>query len=402
MAYILENRQVPVWGEFDVIVCGGGVSGLAAAAAAARNGASVLLLEKSIQLGGLATLGLISWFEPLCDGRGKRIVGGIPKEMFDLCVDCGIHSLDPKWISQPDGNDSTQRCSTHFSHSMFALVLDRWLLETGVQVLFDTVVTAADLQEDRIQGIFVENKDGRGYYRASMVVDATGDADIAKFCGIECEDGINYLTHIAYYTSLQHAATAAKQENMLYARSWRNSGADLWGKGHPEDQPLYIGINAKEQTRFVLEGRKRLLTTLQAVPAQQRDLYCLPGMAQYRKSRRILGEYTLTEADCGKRFEDAIGIVGDFARPGDVYELPYRTLDHRSVANLYVTGRCISSTGWAWDVTRVIPAAAATGQAAGLACVLCVRENCQNSSLPVAALQQMLKNAGVRLHINEE
>lgn len=120
------------------------MGGVSAAVAAARRGLSVLLLEKSVQLGGLATLGLISWYEPLCDGRGNRIVGGIPKELFDLCVQNGIHSLNQKWIDQPDSNNSGTRCSTHFSHTKFAMALDRWVLDSGVEILFDTIVTVPD------------------------------------------------------------------------------------------------------------------------------------------------------------------------------------------------------------------------------------------------------------------
>ena len=399
VTFVSENRQIPVKGKYDLIVCGGGISGLAAAVAAARTGVSVLLLEKSIQLGGLATLGLISWFEPICDGKGKRIVDGIPKEMFDLCVRCGNHSLDPKWIMHPDRNDSERRCSTHFSHSMFAMVLDRWLLAAGVKVLFDTIVAAPSIENGHIKGLFIENKDGRGFYEASMVIDATGDADIAVASGIPYENGINYLTHIAYYTDLTHAATAVNHKDMLFARSWRNSGADLWGRGHPENAPLYIGINAQGQTDFVLAGRKRLLESLERIRPKERDIYCLPGMAQYRKSRRIIGEYTLTEQDCNAFCEDSIGIVGDFSRPGDIYELPYRTLYHHSVENLFVTGRCISSTGWAWDVTRVIPAAAATGEAAGVAAALCIQKVYNNTTLPIELLQDALTAQGIQLHI---
>lgn len=398
MESILEQRQIPVLGTYDVIVCGGGISGLAAAVSAARNGARVLLLEKSIQLGGLATLGLISWYEPLCDGKGHRIVGGIPKELFDLCVRCGIHSLDAKWLTSPDSNDCTQRCSTHFSASMFEMALEQWLLENHVQLLFDTVVTAANTVEGRLQGVFIENKDGRGYYQASFFIDGTGDADLACRCGLAHEDGVNYLTHIAYYSDTRHAAAAAQRQDMLAARSWRNSGADLWGRGHPKELPVYVGISAAAQTSFVLEGRRRLYEEMCQLPPQQRDITCLPNMAQYRKTRRILGEYTLTEEDCGKRFSDSIGIICDFSKPGRIYELPYHTLYHRSVSNLFVTGRCISSTGWAWDVTRVIPAAAATGEAAGAACALCLRTDTQNHTLAIAQLQQVLLAAGVRLH----
>ena len=77
MNTIHESLETPVLGEYDVIVCGGGISGLTAAVSAARLGASVLLLEKGVLLGGLATAGLISWYEPLCDGRGRRIMNGM-------------------------------------------------------------------------------------------------------------------------------------------------------------------------------------------------------------------------------------------------------------------------------------------------------------------------------------
>lgn len=245
----------------------------------------------------------------------------------------------------------------------------------------------------------MENKDGRGYFKASVVVDATGDADVACRCGIAYEDGVNYLTHIAYYTDLRHSAKVVAQKNMLYARSWRNSGADLWGHGHPAELPVFTGISAQEQTQFVLEGRKRLFQSLEAIPPEQWDIACLPAMAQYRKSRRIIGEYTLTESDCGRSFMDSIGIIGDFANPGSIYELPYRSLYHRSVSNLFVVGRCISSTGWAWDVTRVIPAAAATGEAAGAACAMCIANQCENDQLPVEALQKDLLASSVTIHI---
>lgn len=210
---------------------------------------------------------------------------------------------------------------------------------------------------------------------------------------------INYLTHISYYTDLHHAAKAVDQANMLYARSWRNSGADLWGCGHPTELPVFTGIDARAQTQFVLEGRKRLLHSLESPTPEQRDISCLPTMAQYRKSRRIVGEYTLTEADCGRSFADSIGIVGDFANPGAIYELPYRTLYHRSISNLFVVGRCISSTGWAWEVTRVIPAVAATGEAVGAACAICATNRCNNNQLSVEVLQRDLQASGVRIHI---
>ena len=94
---ICESLQTPVLGEYDVVVCGGGVAGLAAAVAAQRHGASVLVLEKSIVLGGLATHGLISWYEPLCNGHGKRIMNGMAYELLRIAIRDSYDSLADEW-----------------------------------------------------------------------------------------------------------------------------------------------------------------------------------------------------------------------------------------------------------------------------------------------------------------
>lgn len=398
MNTIRESLETPVLGEYDVIVCGGGISGLTAAVSAARFGASVLLLEKGVLLGGLATAGLISWYEPLCDGRGRRIMNGMAYELLKLCVQYGVHDLPEDWMPPAKTSGSGKRLCTHFSHSLFAMALDEWLLESGVRLLLDTCVTRPHITGNRIDGVFVENKDGRGFFRCGEIIDCTGDADIALRSGISCENGVNYLTYIGYCSDPETAKAAAEKRNMLLSRKWRNSGADLWGRGHPEHLPYYIGVDAEQLTDFVIRGRRKLFDQLKDTEPFSRDISVLPSMAQYRKTRRIIGAYTLTEEDQGKHFDHSIAAVGDFAKRGQLYEIPYETLYHRKVENLFVAGRCISSTGWAWDVTRVIPAAAATGEAAGTAAALCRRENTANHALCVRKLQDRLLRQGVWLH----
>ncbi len=398
MKTIHESLETPVLGAYDIIVCGGGIGGLTAAVSAARMGASVLLLEKNTLLGGLATAGLISWYEPLCDGRGSRIMNGMAYELLQLCMRYGFNDLDKSWMPPANKSESGKRLCTHFSHSLFAMALDEWLLESGVRLLLDTCITAPCLNGSRIDGVFVENKDGRGFYQCDVVIDCTGDADLAVRSGISYEKGENFLTYIGYYSDVHTAKAASDNQNMLLCRKWMNSGADLSGRGHPEGLPKYIGINAEQLTDFVVRGRRRLFEQVKNTDPFSRDFSALPAMAQYRKTRRILGEYTLTSDDCGKHFDHSVAAVGDFARCGDRYEIPYESLFHRSVENLYVAGRCISSSGWAWDVTRVIPAVAATGEAAGTASALCCKGNDTNRTLSVRKLQDQLLHQGAWLH----
>ena len=107
---------------------------------------------------------------------------------------------------------------------------------------------------------------------------------------------------------------------------------------------------------------------------------------------------TLEESDAGKHCDTSVAAVPDFSRRGVLYEIPYETLYNAKIRNLFIAGRAISSTGWAWEVTRVIPAAAATGQACGAAAALCGETGCGNDVLSTALLQDTLLHQGVWLH----
>ena len=394
--FVREEHNTPIWGEYDVVVCGGGVAGLAAAVAARRQGVSVLLLEKGVVLGGLATQGLISWYEPLCDGKGRRVMNGMAYELMRLAIRDGFDSLPDSWKNEHlYVMDTERRCSTFFSHSMFAMALDEWLTGAGAGLLLDTAVVGVFRESGKIQGVFVENKSGRGCYLARCVIDATGDADVALRAGVPCEDGLNYLTYIGYYTNREYARKAAGSGCMLNGFKWMNSGSDLWGKGHPEGMPFFHGISAEDETRFILEGRRRLFEKIRKEPAAERDITTLPGMAQFRKTRRIIGQVTIDESDENRHCAGSIGVIPDFSKPGALYEVPFGALYNECEDNLFVAGRIISSSGWAWDVTRVIPGAIMTGQAAGTAAALCVRNDCANRELDVSMLQQALKEQDV-------
>ena len=398
MRTITESLETPIREYYDVIVCGGGLAGVAAAVSAARQGSTVLLIEKSIQLGGLATIGLISWYEPLCDGRGRRIMNGMTYELLQLCMRYGFHTLDDCWKDGAVKADTKERVCTFFSHSLMTLALDTFVLDAGVNVLLDTSVVETCISDHRVEGVFVENKDGRSLYQCGAVIDCTGDADVAVRSGLDYEDGESYLTYIAYQTDIATCAIAEESGNIMDSRNWCSFGSDMEGHGHPEGLPYYKGISGADVTDFVLRGRKMLFDQIVQQKPFSRDITVLPSIPQYRKTRRILGNKTLCEEDAGKHTRTSIAALPDFPKRGVIYEIPYETLFNEQMENLFVAGRCISSTGWAWDVTRVIPGVTATGQASGVAAALCCQEHIPNHGLCIEKLQDALKNQGVWLH----
>ena len=180
---------------YDVIVVGGGVAGVAAAVSATREGASVLLIEKGFNLGGLATGGLISWYEPLCDGEGHQVIHGIAEELIKLSVKYGFGNLPENWGGDGRCKPRNERYSTFYSPGIFSAVLDEYVTGHGINLLFDTLATYPVMDEGHCKGIVVENINGREYYEAKVVIDATGTAAIMHRAGVPTVEGKNYMTY---------------------------------------------------------------------------------------------------------------------------------------------------------------------------------------------------------------
>ena len=161
----------------------------------------------------------------------------------------------------------------------------------------------------------------------------------------------------------------------------------------------YYGDSGKNVNRFIQDGHKRLLSAVKE--DENLVLASLPGMAQIRMSRRIEGAYLLGDKDSGKHFEDNIGATGDWRRPNPVYEIPYRSLYTNEVKNVLAAGRCIAAEEEAWQVTRVIPPAAVTGEAAGVAAALCLEEQKSVQEISVQTIRKTLASKGVMLDINK-
>ncbi len=396
---ICDNREVIMKAAYDVVVVGGGIAGIAAAVSAARNGMKTLLMEKSIVLGGLATAGLISWYEPLCDHRGTKMMGGIAEELIQLSVKYGFDNLPEGWRDGINAGKKPGRYATFFSPTLFAMALDAYLEENGVEIVLDCMAVFPVMEGSRCVGIATENKEGRAFYGAKAVVDASGDASLFAQAALPTIEGKNYMTFVAqgYSDKNVRQYMESSHQSMLQLRKWRNVGSDLFGNGHPDGMAQVAGVTAEEITEFVLTGRKMLFDKIKAEDREKRDLSMIPFMPQFRTIRHIVAEYDFVAVD-GERFDDTIGSCGDFRQgigAGKHYHVPYRSLYNAKCDNMIAAGRIIGASGDGWEVTRVIPVCALTGQAAGSSAALAIRSGCSFANLNVAELQEKLKADGV-------
>lgn len=397
------ERQANHVKDYDIIVAGGGVAGVAAAVSAKRMGKSVLLIEKTIGLGGLATSGLINLFVPMCNGRGIQIIKGMAEELLRLAVKYGYDTIPEQWKNGEPGNGEKNRYITRFSAPIFTLALTEFVTNAGIDILFDTVITAPVMQNNVCTGLVVENKTGCEYYGAKMVVDTTGDADVLFRAGVPTVDGKNYHTYLTMGADLDscRAAYESKDISKLYGYKYKGGCAALNGANQPEGKPTRVGATVKDITEYVIENHLECLNHIKEQDRMARTIVTLPAMPQFREIRHIDGDYTLKPEDAYKHFDDSVAAICDFDRRDYLYEVPYRTMVKTGFPNLITAGRTAAAEGYAWDVLRVIPPAILTGQAAGVACAMAIDEQSDICKINVVKLQQILEVQQVMIHFDD-
>jgi hypothetical protein len=398
MDKIIETREIPIKGEYDIIIAGGGIAGVAAALAAKRLGSRVLLIEKSVMLGGLATLGLISWYEPLCDGTGRHIIKGIAEELLLLSIRYGPNNLPEDWKMHKKSTPDSRRYAANYSPAIFALALNDLMAKEGIDIRYDMLASYPIMEQKICKGLIVESKSGREAFEAKVVIDATGDADILYRGGVPCAAGRNFLSYVAHGCGVNEARKFVETGDALSIRKWILCGSNLNGAGHPEGLHTFSGTSNEDVTEFVRMGQQMLFDKIKEEPPTERDVIAIPGMAQYRTTRHIIGEYELTAADEEKHHEDSVGAIGDFRKKYVHYEIPYRCLYNKHFPNMLAAGRIISASGDGWEVTRVIPPAALTGQAAGVAAHIMHTKRQAAADVNTATLKGLLTEQGVMLH----
>ena len=364
---IEDKRKIIKREDYDVIVVGGGIAGVAAAVASARKGTSTFLLEKSVNLGGLATNGLISWYEPLCDGEGTQMIYGIAEELIKLCGKYSFENLPEKWGGDGHNKPRNERYSTLFSPTVFSAALDTYVTDNGVTLRFDTLATYPVMNNNICEGVIVESCNGREFFGAKTVIDATGDATIMHRAGVPTVIGKNYMTYVSHYCDIEAAEKLCNDGDFSSFRKWMNTGSDMFGNGHPQGLDLLTGETAEEITSYMVSGKKSLLKKIEQLDKNSFDVMTLPFMPQFRTIRRIIGKTDFNAVD-GETYTDSIGNCGDF-RPngkGKHYQIPFSSMYNENFPNIIAAGRIISSPqGDGWEVARVIPTCALTGEAAG-------------------------------------
>jgi len=455
------KETIPVAYESDVVVVGGGLSGVCAAVVAARNGANTILIEEYGCCGGMATMGLVGPFMTCYDKTGEvQIIRGIFEELVQRLVakDGAIH---PSKVRQGTGFTSWIKIGhdhvTPFEPETLKVVLDEMIQEYGVKVLYHTKFSRPIMTGNRINGIIIDSKSGLQAIKAKVFIDCTGDADLAYRAGVKCEKGNETLgiTQPAStffrignvdYDRLDADIKANKdnfyRKNGVNYRSlhWRVSQARENGdwplnrvsiglfRGVKKDEwsintTRVMGVDSTDNESLSageIEGRKQVQIVFnflrKYVPGcENAKLLSVASTLGIRESRHIQGEYKLTVDDVlnGKIPEDAIllasnsvDIHGKFGptsneyltvQNGNYYGIPYRCLVPVGVDGLLVAGRCVSASSEAAGAIRVMPPCIATGHAAGMAAAMAIKGNVEPRAVDTAELRSRLVKEGAYL-----
>ncbi|HEY3414904.1 MAG TPA: FAD-dependent oxidoreductase [Armatimonadota bacterium] len=409
MATIREPaRDLHVARDVDVVVVGGGPAGFCAAIAASRNGASTTLIERFGYLGGTATASLmacINGFRNQVDPETTQTVRGIAEELV-LALK-GMGGLGTSPYAQKAYPDLPGRLAYSYAvdPEMFKYVAMRLCHEAGVDLLLHTWFSATIIEDGSVRGIVVENKSGRRALLAKVVVDASGDGDVAARAGVPYRqvraDEAPRLTDGLMY----RIQFGPERPDGPFACDF-GGGAVVWGPG----SAALNGVNADALSRAEVDARLRVYDDFAAKQAKHPELAGArvvetPPLLGIRQTRFIEGEYRLTADDAiaGRRFPDSIAVSScpiiayyGYRRylEHEGYDIPYRCLVPKGIDGLLVAGRCISSDQQPYESHRAMVPVMAIGQAAGTAAAICCRTHIVPRALDVPLLRTTLAAQG--------
>lgn len=438
-------KEIPVMAETDVLVIGSGPGGLAAALAAARENVSTILVERFGCFGGNITQAMvesIAWYRH----EGTVESEGIGVEFERRAKAMGGSRKEPQSLSEALDAD------------MFKYVADKMVEESGIVPVLHCFGVETVMEGDCIRGVITESKSGRQCILAKRVIDATGDGDIAvragapywmdpkeKLQGLTVSFGCSgvdkdrFLEDVAAHPSrLRDWATETTgKEDELFGtylhepfKKAREAGeipenvlkGGFWSSLTEAGEATYLNIvymrgkdptSVWDLTRAEIEGRQQAMWALAALKKytpgfEKAKLRTFGSSVGVRESRKIIGEYILTGDDVRNeaRFEDSVGIFPEFLdmfnlaiipTTGRYFQLPYRILVPLKVENLLVAGRCVAGDKASHAATRQMMCCTVTGQAAGVAAAVSVKDDVTCRRVSVRNVQKALNRQGVRI-----
>lgn len=443
--------------QWDVVVVGGGPAGIGAAVAAARNGARTLLVEQAAFLGGCLTMGYP--MNGMFSLDGTQVVNGIPEELFQRVVSlegsAGHVEVHNSWLRTYDLMDA----------EVVKYVAQEMVLEAGGQLLLHALTVDALVEDNRVTGVVIAGKGGLEIIRGRVVIDCSGDADVAARAGAPYQKGRErdgQMQAVTLMFRLNRVDTARLPEHfpqgIAYAvKPGSTEPSFLRGAGNFQrwerevlaegvldranhaiftnslrdgefaaNTTRVIGIDATDTwdlTRAEIEGRRQVMRMVgffrRHLPGFERASLIATGpFIGVRETRRIIGEYVLTEDDVveARDFPDNIargeypvdihipdgsGIYQRFVRDGGSYGIPYRCLVPLKVDGLLAAGRCISATHEAIGSAREMGQCMAMGQAAGAAAALALRQGVNVRDVDIGTLRTTLRAQGAVLEVSD-
>ena len=403
MESITLSKKLSVKKSYDVIVCGGGVAGVAAAVTAANNGNSVLIIEKSNILGGLATLGLVNLFVPMCNGNGKQIIFGLCEKWARMSALYGYDTIPAEWKDGEPKEPTKARYIQRYSPYIFALQLTEEITSSGADILFDCIACDPVMEGNICKGVITESKSGTELYACKMLIDVTGDCDVLRRGGVPTVAGENFYSYFGKMITLASCKEALEKGNIKHAFTMISGGGiNLYGDNQPQDIPKWSGLTVEEVTDYLVRNQHAMLENIKKTDRNSREIAMLPLMPNFRTTCRINGDYSLKVGDAYRHFDDSVCAINDFDHRNHLFEVPLRTLCRRDYPNMITAGRSASGIGYGWDLLRVIPPAILTGQAAAHAACQAIRERVSVADVNIKALQDTLERDNVMIHFPDE
>lgn len=395
------GRDVPVIGRPDVLVVGGGSAGVAAAVAAARRGADTWLVEGSGTVGGLATFGLINLLLTLDDGAGTQVVAGLCQEMIDRLGPGAVHPPPADWNREdPEavarwrrwgliwGAPESVRYSVAFDPESFVDVAYDLLRASGARLRLHTWFASVAMDGDRVSAVFVESKRGREAIVPKVVVDATGDGDVLVAAGAPFES-----VEIPPYLWFRVGGVTGEPDAFAFRTTAPGRYLVAWGPHAERVDPIdpdamtVATYACRDAARAELDRLRRDVPGFE--DAWLDDYARTLGITE---SRRLVGDHVLAKEEADVRLADAVARTGHWTRRDVVFDIPLRAMTTSTATNLVVAGRCISTTRYVHQATKEIPAAMATGEAAGAAAARAVNGDVRG--VDITALRADLSAAG--------